>query len=95
MNDTRNIRKMIPQISNRRSFHMRGNLSRVEEKVKVKVKGWSGISLEAENKPLGTFNHRDGIQFCAWELHLAVITRAEFSESHHAALYRVKSMSFQ
>jgi hypothetical protein len=47
MNDTRNIRKMIPQISNRRSFHMRGNLSRVEKKVKVKVKvkvkGWSGI----------------------------------------------------
>ena len=37
MNKARNIRKMISQISNRRSFHMRDNLSQVEEKVKVKV----------------------------------------------------------
>jgi hypothetical protein len=36
MNDTRNIRKMIPQISNRRSFHMREKLSWIFRMKKVK-----------------------------------------------------------
>jgi hypothetical protein len=34
MNDARNIRKMIPQISNRRSFHMREKLSWIFRKEK-------------------------------------------------------------
>jgi hypothetical protein len=34
MNDTRNIRKMIPQISNRSSFHMREKLSWIFRKEK-------------------------------------------------------------